>query len=335
MNLLISSVKRTAQSTAALLACMWLSCGVPSAPIAATVIESNSYDNLTGEWEINTLWEVSTRCASRSLCCIAPNQPLPVARFDGCCWVQSSETELIQEMNENPVWTIVFVHGNRTDSHSARRHCLTLFRHLEERAAGQFRLISLSWPSEKSNQVALPCQLVEQKKQLIQATAGHLSYLVDRLPEGEIHAFVGFSFGSAIVASALHLKAGGDLGRVAIRSPESSTAQSYRIGLIAPAFERGAFSRQGQFSRAPEKIESLVNLYNSQDPILRRFRFFDREHPFAAGYSGLLDARFEPLSGSDRFSQLDCRSIGPTHGFNDYVRCPAFVCLLDSILANR
>lgn len=230
---------------------------------------------------------------------------------------------------------MLFVHGNRTDSLTARQHSLTLLRHIKCRSDQPVRLIALSWPSERSNQVALPSQLVDQKKQLIRATAGHLSHLIDRLPEQQVDVMVGFSFGCAVVASTLHLKAGGDLAGVALQVPTKSESQLYRVGLIAPAFERGALSRCGEFNRAADSIASLVNLYNSQDPVLRRFRFFDREHPFAAGYAGLLDARFEPLSGTNRFSQFDCRGIGPTHGFNDYLGCPAFQRLLDSLLAHE
>jgi hypothetical protein len=297
---------------------------------------TNGADQKPSENEADfSLWEVSTRCASRSICCIAPTAPLPVTKLAGGCWVESSESELIQQMLNEPRWTILFVHGNRTNSQIARQHSLSLLRYLKNRSKQPVRLISVSWPSEKCTQVALPSQLVEQKKQLIRATAGHLSYLIDRLPEQEVDALVGFSFGCAVVASALHLKSGGDLGGAAIQVPPKSDTERYRVGLIAPAFERGAFSACGEFSRAAESIDSLVNLYNSQDPVLRRFRFFDREHPFAAGYAGLLDARFEPLSGTNRFSQFDCCGIGSTHGFNDYLGCPAFLWLLDSVLANH
>ena len=57
------------------------------------------------------------------------------------------------------------------------------------------------------------------------------------------------------------------------------------MGPTARAFDSSALAPGGKFSEAMKSIDHLVNLYNSRDPILRRFRFFDRQNePVAAGF---------------------------------------------------
>ncbi len=67
---------------------------------------------------------------------------------------------------------------------------------------------------------------------------------------------------------------------------------------------------------AMQNVEELVNIYNSRDPVLRRFRFIDRvTTPIAAGFSGLADPRAtQPLQADARIAQYDCgEAVGTSH----------------------
>ena len=74
-----------------------------------------------------------------------------------------------------------------------------------------------------------------------------------------------------------------------------------------------------------------MNLYNSRDPILRRFRFLDRlSQPIAAGFAGIETAFtprvISPLAGQTTIRQYDCGGvIGTTHSERSYYgECPYF-----------
>ncbi len=68
----------------------------------------------------------------------------------------------------------------------------------------------------------------------------------------------------------------------------------------------------------------MVNLYNSRDPVLRRFRFISRlGDPIAAGFRGfgpIYDPRStSPLTANDIIEQYDCGSlVGNSHNEKTY-----------------
>jgi hypothetical protein len=303
-----------------------------------------------------TLWEINTRCIPSGTCLATCNQELVTYRFHDQCWTATSEAALRQEIEEHPAWTILFVHGNRTDVDLARRFATDLFVQLKCRSTGPIRLVCLSWPSEKPRRVALPSALVQQKKELIRQTGFQLVHFMHRCPSNSIQSMVGFSFGCAIISCALHLHSGGEIcgfsagnhgcqpccaadpALCASEQPCCAAEGSIpwlRLGFIAPAMDRCALQPSGEYCCALDSVQKLINLYNSRDPVLRRFRFFDRENPVAAGYVGLMDTQFQPLAENSLLLQYDCRSIGATHALRDYDGCCAYGLLLDNILGGE
>ena len=117
--------------------------------------------------------------------------------------------------------------------------------------------------------------------------ANVLTQLPMELPLGAL----GYSFGAPVTCGALQLLGGGSLAGRALPAP-ATRPSSIRLSLMAPAFDQESFSLNGRYRKTLEIVEQVVNLYNSDDPILRRFRFFDRESaPVAAGFSGLRVSR--------------------------------------------
>ena len=105
-----------------------------------------------------------------------------------------------------------------------------------------------------------------------------------------------------------------------------------RVSLVAPAFDRTALTACGRFGQALEGVDQMVNLYNSNDPILKKFRFFDRHtSPIAAGFAGILEPVVDqPLHPNPKIVQYDCRSVGRTHAELEYLQC----CAMRASLAN-
>lgn len=303
----------------------------------------------------NSLWEISTRCLPRGLCMATGCGELPTCQYSECHWTASSESLLHQHFADHAAWTIVFVHGNRTSPEQARGHALSLFRNLELRAGNPVRLICLSWPSEKSRPLVMPTVLVEEKRELIRNTGFQLACFLNRLPQDSVRSMMGFSFGCSVIGCALHLLNGGEVGGIVLQQPNgkcfleevpvathnTGCCHSIQLGFVAPAMDHCALQPTGEYGRAMESVGLLVNLYNSRDPVLRRFRFFDRQHPVAAGYSGLagstgllMDVRSEPLARNVSIEQYDCRAIGSTHALSEFSRCTAYERLLENLLGS-
>ncbi len=158
-------------------------------------------------------------------------------------------------------------------------------------------------------------------------------------------SILGFSFGARTVTGALELEAGGKvLCRTSLACDNGdeidiSNVPVHRVSLIAPAIDKNWLSPRGKYSHAMSRIDHLVNLYNSRDPVLRRFRFIDSvARPIAAGFAGL-DAVADPpsttpLEGQDRVEQFDCGgAIGVTHSeLSYYTECSHFRTAIDNLL---
>ncbi len=308
-------------------------CAVGS--IAAGPSEGNcSYANWQDQ---HSLWEISTRCDPT--CMGAPDMQLPVHRFNNGFWEQSSEPDLRHHMAEQAAWSVVFVHGNMTEVDWSRSHSLDLFKKLTDRAEGPIRLICLSWPSENPKLWISPSRQMREKKSIVKANTFQLAYFLQRLGDGQPHGMIGFSLGAAVVAGAMHLNAGGDIGGVVLGEslsyPLRETLET-RVGFVAPAFDRNALTANGEYCQMRCTFSSLVNLYNSRDPVMKRFRVFDHSTTLAAGYLGLFETKYRPLqadpAAGGQILQIDCRSIGATHAFKSYMCCCGFNTMIDNVL---
>ncbi len=277
----------------------------------------------------DTLWEISTRHLPG---CYAPrgDANFRVSQLVGCRWSPASLESVLAEEVEPGTRTIIYVHGNWMPLCDARQRAIRVYQATACRANGPLRFIAFSWPSEKQDHIVRD---VAAKKPLIAANSFYLAEFVNRLPSGQPSGMLSYSFGSAIACGALHLLAGGALNGQ-VMNEELRTPHLMRLSLTAPAFDRAELQPSGQYHRALEHVDQLVNLYNSQDPILRRFRFFDRsKEPVAAGFAGLLVSRAtSPLDANAKVTQYDCRAVGRSHWELEYFRCSAFSRYIDNAL---
>lgn len=144
---------------------------------------------------------------------------------------------------------------------------------------------------------------------------------------------MGFSFGGAVIAGTLHLLGGGALDGRALPHPIAYHS-NVRVSMVAPAFDRDQLGPGGKYELALMQADRLVNLYNSVDPVLKRFRFIDRGSPEAAGFLGINARGGSRLLTAPNVVQYDCsRAAGRTHNEVDYYRnCPAVPTALKNVL---
>jgi hypothetical protein len=294
---------------------------------------------------ISEVWEISSRHLADRFRCINPLNPgLRAKRHSPSGWqTQTLDDALINDGR----LVIIYVHGNFMDNSNALDRALILNKYLSQRSHNPYRLLMLSWPSAREPH---PLRDVYENAQSAECQALFVGWLLDKLQDHPNVSLLGFSFGARAVTGGLHLNAGGTIpGFQYQRIPTKTlTEDKYRVALIAPALDRDWLSPSGKHSHALENVAGLVNLYNSRDPILRRFRFIDRlSRPVAAGFAGFVGLQglegvsnpraTEPLESTKKIRQFDCGSgIGTTHSEKSYyAQCPYFNALIDHLLGKE
>ncbi len=293
------------------------------------------------------IWEISSR--SLPDCPGLRYEPqCAVNEITGGCWRSQSLESLREQIDSHPERRVVFyVHGNWMPQPEARQRALVVYRRLVGCAnASPVCFIAFSWPSERREGFARD---VRAKKSRLDTDSYYLACSIQRLQLTQPAGFIGFSFGGAVLCGAHHMLAGGEIcgfqlpmqptinmpaiNMPAIKMP--AIKMPAQISLIAPAFDRQDLTSRGRYHLALDENDSVVNLYNSMDPILKRFRFFDRDSsPIAAGFSGLTEPRSDaPLAVDSTIAQYDCRCIGRTHAELDYLTCPAVNLAFENVLS--
>ncbi len=279
----------------------------------------------------DSVWEVSSRHLSGA-CQL--NMPLRISKVVGCSYQPSSLAEFIADpVAFNSPQTVVYVHGNWMEWNNARERGLYVYQLLAGQTTKPIRLILFSWPSERDGRVGPD---VREKASLVNVEAYYLADFLKHVPNDRPIGMMGFSFGGAVICGTLHLLGGGCLDGRSLPQPIVAHPNT-RVSMVAPAFDREQLSHGGKYQLALGQIDHLVNLYNSVDPVLRRFRFIDGGSPEAAGFLGISPRGGSPLATAPNIVQYDCsRAAGRTHNEVDYYRnCPAFKTALQNVLISN
>jgi len=291
---------------------------IDSAPIDSPVCINNQ-GRFGGD-----VWELSTR----NIGCVNSAksgwmEKLKVSRWVDRSWATSTISEAIYQDSDSVVAssvfassivaprTIIYIHGNWMEREKARERIGIIDRFIAKSASEPYRLLMISWPSEKNGPILRD---IRENARLADANSVIVAELLRSLAETATQvSLLGFSLGARTVTGALHLDA-----------MEPTNGKLYRVSLVAPAVDRDWLQPNGRMSLALTNVDQMVNLYNSKDPILRRFWFIDAiARPIAAGFAGFeivanLRSR-KPLTTNSLIRQYDCRSsIGSTHTERSY-----------------
>ena len=276
----------------------------------------------------DSVWEVSSRHLSGS-CQIG--MPLRISKVIGCTFVPSSLEEfMVDPVAATAPRTIVYVHGNWMEWDNARDRGLYVYQLLAAQTSEPIRLILFTWPSQREGRIGPD---VREKAALAHVESYYLADFLKNVPNDRPLGMIGFSFGGAVIGGSLQLLSGDALDCRRLPQP-IVIHQNVRVSLTAPAFDRDQFGTGGKYEGALEQIDKLINLYNSTDPVLKRFRFIDRGEPVAAGFLGISGRGSSQLANDPKVVQFDCtRAAGRTHSEVEYYRhCPAFKKSLQNVL---
>ncbi len=299
-------------------------------PVACVTVRANEPPCLRPGDE---LWEVSSRCLPDLEKCTTISQiTFRVSKFTCNGWQSSSDAELDGSFSSSPgTRTIIYTHGNWMTADNTRGRGSYVYNRVSQRANEPIRFIIYSWPSQRDGR---PIRDVYEKAERSNTDTYYFAHLLSRVPAQSQLGILGFSFGGRVVGGGLHMVSGGSYeGR---RSPVWTQARYVRVSFLAPAFDRTWLSEKREYGLALSHVQSLINIYNSKDPVLRRFRFLDRvTTPIAAGFSGIADPRAtEPLAEDSRIEQFDCGcDVGSSHDeMNYYRKCHAYTKAIDNVL---
>jgi hypothetical protein len=287
------------------------------------------------------IFELSTRHLPEQFCSIDErNPPLDVHRWDTTRW-QSSDLRTALIYEDKP--TIIYVHGNFMERCNTLERVRILDSYLKRQATEDYRLILFSWPSQRERK---PLRDIYENDESAEDQSLYLAWILRELRSQSRVSLLGFSFGARCATAALHLDAGGYIPGLRFGSTPSETNQvqrvPYHLGLIAPAVDKNWLLPNGRYGKATSNINDFVNMYNSRDPVLRRYRFIDRPtRPIAGGlvgFEGIGDPRVtSPLAGQIKVKQYNCGGvIGTTHSEKSYFgECPYFRVMIDHLLWNQ
>lgn len=286
------------------------------------------------------IFEISTRHLPDHFSSIDFQNPnVEVNKWQGNGWLRSSVEDALPATNTDTL-TILYVHGNFMERNNSLNRIRIIDGYLRQKTDRPYRLLMLSWPSQRERK---PLRDVIDNAESAECQALYVSWILHRLHQESQVSLLSFSFGARAVTGGLHLNAGGSIpGFCPTPTIDDGISPKYRVGLVAPAIDRDWIAPNGRHGLALTDVDSLVNLYNSRDPVLRRFRFLDRiGRPIAAGFAGFNGRESfsnppatSPLSGQSRIRQYDCGTIiGNTHSEKSYYgECPYFRLMIQHLL---
>jgi pimeloyl-ACP methyl ester carboxylesterase len=303
-----------------------------SSEFAATACRANP--SVTSE-----IFELSTRHLPEQFCSIDENNPpLDVHRWEATRWQRS---DLDQALTYEDKPTIIYVHGNFMERNNTLERARILDSYLKTQSNENYRLLLFSWPSQRERK---PLRDIYENDETAEDHSLYLAWILRQLRSQSRVSVLGFSFGARCVTAALHLDAGGNIPGLRFGNQQTESVQRvpYHLGLIAPAVDKNWLLPNGRYGKATSNINDFVNMYNSRDPVLRRYKFIDRlSRPIAGGlvgFDGIGDPRAtSPLAGQIKVKQYNCGGvIGTTHSEKSYFgECPYFRVMIDHLLWNQ
>jgi hypothetical protein len=290
---------------------------------------TNGQPGLTRSGSVDRqLWLVDTRGAPSTHACVEQVSHLKYWHSDACRdWHESSLPQLLAT-DDPEIPTLFYVHENRvTRSESFQRAC-SVFKNLSCRvpASQSFRLIAVSWPSDRISLRPRPDAQV--KAQRSEAHGLYLAWLTDQLhPDISVGMF-GMSYGPRLITAALHHLGGGAIEGRCLHVRVNPVRKPVRIALAAAALDAHWLQSGQRYGQALTQVEHALVLVNPKDHVLRLYPRMDgigRLGPQALGYVGMCHQRCR-LSDPDRIAELNVSGqIAGSHHWTDYEGSPSMM----------
>ena len=290
--------------------------GVDASPFAEVPVAAESLSS-GGE----DIWVVSTRRLP-DIGRLPSHVTFDVQRLvpGGTCsrWMPSELSSVLDD-SQRPL--VIFIHGNRYDSASAKSQGLQLARQLTACRTGepQTQTVIFSWPSAQEGHLLRDSRAKYERSM----TEGHyLAWLLGQVEPGRPVAIVAYSYGGLIALEALdNLVTAQRSGRSDLQPWTDRPARMHLV-LVAAAVRQDALAPCGEYRSVLRCIDRLTLLNNTRDQALRFFEFVDPDlRTEALGHENM-PARWLPPE--IEFVQVDAAPVvGKSHRFPPYVESPS------------
>ena len=246
-------------------------------------------------------WIVSSRCCPQGGCsCCALQCPLDYFHVtgDGCGQIARGDVAQFRSWMQPGVPVCLIAHGSLVTWESLMRDAGPIYRWLRNAAPDRpIQIVFFTWPSD----VPIICPSVDFIHLGLRAKFNgfYLAQVVAQIPPESPVSYFGHSHGAALVASTLHLQAGGAIRGQYLGFTDVPT-RPCRVVFVAAAVERDWLGPGETFERALWRADCLLNVYNSSDFALC---FYAWRYPFS-----------DAALGHKSFGRSDLRELGPLAG---------------------
>jgi hypothetical protein len=229
-------------------------------------------------------------------------------------WVNVAWSDVLAGFDE-PLPTVIYVHGNRVAGDADEEHGLRVYRALaaQKPAGMRLRYVIWSWPS---SQIRGPVKDYEVKAARTRPVGWQLAWAIDQLPAETPLALVGYSYGARVVTGTLHVLGGGRLNDLALPLRVHPNRPPLRVALVAAAVDASWLRPEGYHGRALSQVETLLLVNNQLDPAMRFYPISPvGRHATALGYVGI-----SSNASPGRIRSFDfADSVGRHHSLSAYL----------------
>lgn len=234
-------------------------------------------------------------------------------------WTSCETAELFAAQQPDQL-LVIYVHGNRVERQQAAaegRYVYHLLTHHAE-FPGSIRFVIWSWPSA---QIRGPLRDVRVKAERTKVAGYCLGWFLAQLPDRQKVSLLSYSFGARIASGGLHLLGGGHLAGRTL-AIDSAPEVEVHLVTLAGALNRHWLRPSSCHGLAWEHLDYLLNLFNTCDPVLKRYPLLEKQrHADAIGYAGLYTADLGALR--ERIEQWNvANSVERSHAAMGYFANP-------------
>ncbi|MGY8768291.1 MAG: hypothetical protein ACKVH8_07675 [Pirellulales bacterium] len=265
---------------------------------------------------------INTRCLPGGCGNTLPVDQMTVSRFDaGTGWIDSSVKQLLETESPSGL-TSCYVHGNRMNENWVHRRGWAMYHELTRGlpAERNVRFIIWSWPTSPGGGII---QSTRENGVRADDDAYYLGSLINQMPAEEQISLSGFSFGARVISGALHLLGGGSIHARSLDQIAEKNHR-YRVVFFAAASSCHWLSPGQYHSQAMSQMDRLLNIHNSSDPMLKRYKVVNQDpNDQALGYIGfcckLAEGQWEKVTQINA-----CNTIGKDHDWTK-IACASYL----------
>ena len=213
-------------------------------------------------------WFLTTHHSPQSFDRTCPQFRPNVSRYEECSSFRpSSLSELTTQLTPG-VPVCIVVHGSFVDLPNASHESVCTWRWLKNAGMGQpLQVIYFYWPSFKKISLTVQCDVNQLGRQAAR-NGYYLAELIQHIPRECPTCLIGHSHGTRLIASGMHLMAGGSIQGIGHRFAQTD-GRRIRSVFLASAIDHDWLNPGQKYDRALCSIECLLNLTNERDGALR------------------------------------------------------------------